>query len=145
MNLAADAGFNGRRVQVTHVVATGAPVTHVEVPTATRVLTVENTHDLVTHLDNEDSRNRPAGTLSRVDVAFSEDLGSVAANHSAALYAQELRRLADSPDAGVRDFLHTAEQYLVGPADATGWALTDAASPAPRLAQTTFGHPADSP
>lgn len=124
MNLAGDPTFNGGRAQVTHVVAAGSPVTHVQALPGTRVLTVENTHDIVTHLDNEDSRHRaPDG--ARVDVAFSRDTGSVGANHSARLYADELAALADSPNPRLRAFVAGLAPYLRGRTTTTGWSLTD--------------------
>jgi hypothetical protein len=128
MNLAGDPAFNGGRCRVTHVVAAGAPITHKEALPGTRVLTVENTHDVVTHLDNEDSRRR-RGTADRVDVAFSHDGGMVSGNHAADLYAAELAALRDSPAPQVRAFLDSAELYLAGPTRTTGWRLTDAAAP----------------
>jgi hypothetical protein len=124
MDLAADPAFNGGRCRVTHVVAAGAPVTHIEPVAGTRVLTVENTHDLVTHLDNEDSRGGPA-TAGRVDVAFKRDLGSVVANHDARLYAEELTALQRSTAPALRDFLGSLDPYLVGSTRTTGWRLLD--------------------
>ncbi len=124
MDLARDPAFNGGRVNVTHVVAAGSPVSHVEIPGPTRVLTLENTHDIVTHLDSEDSRDRPARPR-RVDVAFSVNRGSIVGNHDGELYADQLAALYDSPNPDVRRFLDTAAVYLAAPTATTAWTLTD--------------------
>lgn len=81
MDLAGDPGFNGPRVRVTHVVAAGSPITDkaVVAGSGTRVLSLENSHDLVPHLDGADGLgpHQPG----RVVHVFDRDTGRVGANH----------------------------------------------------------------
>ncbi len=56
MDLAGDPAFNGGRVRVNQVVAAGSPISSkpVAAGSGTRVLSIENVNDIVTHLDAAD-------------------------------------------------------------------------------------------
>ena len=123
MDLAADPEFNGRRVAVTHVVAAGSPISAKRSPATTRVLSAENSYDLVPHLDALESG--PGETGSRLTFSFADDLHDLAANHDPALYAQHLRVVDDSPNPLVRSFVSTAAPYFSGPARTTIFQLYD--------------------
>lgn len=111
MDLAGDPAFNGPRVQVTHVVAAGAPITRKRVVAGTRVLSVENVHDIVTHLDDADARERPADA-GRLTYSFSDGRASVGDTHAAQRYAEHAAVLARSPNPEVRTWLDSAAGYL---------------------------------
>jgi hypothetical protein len=113
MDLAGDPAFNGGRVQVVQVVAAGAPISSkpVAAGSGTRVLSIENVNDIVTHLDAAD----PPATHQSVDrltYRFTDDEHDIVGSHSVLLYARHAAGLADSPNplmigvqAGLRPFM----------------------------------------
>jgi hypothetical protein len=115
MELAADPAFNGSRVEVTHVIAAGAPISGKQVAplrrASTRVLSVENVNDVVTHLDGVDGsaiRQSPR----RLVYQYSSDEHSVGINHAAQEYAEHMQLLATSPNPAMREFQASAQPYL---------------------------------
>ncbi|GAC1332307.1 MAG: hypothetical protein NVSMB13_20920 [Mycobacteriales bacterium] len=126
MNLAADPSFNGSRVQVTHVVAAGSPIDGKRLPagSATSVLSLQNVNDAVPALDGMAPRRTAS---NRLTYTFSRDTGSVIANHSAELYADQARRvLADSPQPEARAFVDgLAPYYLPAGGQTRYFALTE--------------------
>ncbi len=127
VNLAADPAFNGRRCAVTHVVTAGAPVDGKPRPAAdtTSVLSLQNVHDLVPGLDGVPPPGRHGDR--ELTYTFSRDTGSVVANHSAELYAEQVRHvLTGSPNPDARAFLDGVAPYFGEPAGATRYfALTE--------------------
>ncbi len=121
MDLAADPSFNGSRVQVTHVVAAGAPISGKAVlpGSATRVLSVENVNDIVTHLDAVDSMDQ-AQTTNRLTYQYSDDDHDVGANHACVGYVRHMESLATSPNPLMRQFQGSVQPYL--------WAMPGATS-----------------
>jgi hypothetical protein len=126
MDLADDPAFNGGRVRVTQVVAAGAPISSkpVVAGSGTRVLSIENVHDIVTHLDAAESATAHQ-SVDRLTYQFAADEHNLVRNHDAGLYAERMRALADSPNplfAGVQAGL---EPYLSGAATTTVFTLRD--------------------
>jgi hypothetical protein len=113
MDLAGDPAFNGGRVRVTQVVAAGSPISSKPVVpgSGTRVLSIENVNDIVTHLDAAD----PPAThqsVERLTYRFADDQHDIVGSHNVSLYAREAAALADSPNplmigvqAGLRPFM----------------------------------------
>jgi pimeloyl-ACP methyl ester carboxylesterase len=155
MNLAGDHRFNGGRVAVTHVVAAGSPISTKPLPAGapTRVMSLENRADLVTHLDL-DRAPVPVDPRRRTVYGFTRQTGSVVGNHDLAeTYApvaghatgsvapkQQSAAAAASArftaDPAVADYLRSAQPYLDGaPVRTQYFQLTDrpsAALPRPR-------------
>jgi pimeloyl-ACP methyl ester carboxylesterase len=116
MDLAADPGFNGARVRVAQVVAAGSPISSKLVAPAsrTRVLSIENVNDVVTHLDAVDPPvDQPnQQSVDRLVYRFASDEHDVMANHDVRLYSRQAEVMSDSPNplmsgvqAGLRPFL----------------------------------------
>jgi hypothetical protein len=125
MDLAHDPTFNGGRVVVTHVVAAGSPISSKMAglgTSATRVLSVENVNDIVTHLDAVDSMDHRE-TASRLTYQYAADEYGIGANHAAAGYAQQMGVLAASPNPLMGEFEASVEPYLGDP-QATGLTTT---------------------
>ncbi len=84
VQLAADAGFR-EQYDVRHVVTAGSPTAQVpHVPGDTRVLSLENTGDVVPLLDGEDNPDHP----HRTTVRFDGRTGSVGGNHDMYVYME---------------------------------------------------------
>jgi hypothetical protein len=129
MELAGDPSFNGSRVEVTHVVAAGSPISGKTVAAGrrTRVLSVENVNDVVTHLDALDSGRQPS-SRGRLTYQYSDDSHDPGANHSSTGYAQQMELLATSPNPLMHDFQTSVQPYLWSqPGDTTTsvFTLTD--------------------
>ncbi len=63
---------------VTHVLTAGAPIARTEVPNHIQVMAIENSHDIVPHLDAADNPDRPNVTT----VTFDAQYGGIGDNHS---------------------------------------------------------------
>jgi pimeloyl-ACP methyl ester carboxylesterase len=132
MDLASDPRFNGSRVQVTHVVAAGSPISGKDVApnSSTRVLSVENVNDVVTHLDGVDSADR-APTLDRLAYEYSDDEHGAGRNHSGTGYVEHMVGLATSPNPLMHSFQTSAQPYLwslPGSTTTMVFTLTDSAA-----------------
>jgi len=113
MDLAGDPAFNGGRVRVQQVVAAGSPISSKPVArgSGTRVLSIENVNDIVTHLDAADPP--PSNqSVERLTYRFADDEHNIVASHDVSLYARQAAGLADSPNplmiavqAGLRPFM----------------------------------------
>ncbi len=114
MDLAGDPAFNGARVRVVQVVAAGSPISSKSVASGsrTRVLSIENVNDIVTHLDAVDPPAIPdQQSVDRLVYRFAADEHDVMANHDVRLYSRQAQVLSDSPNplmigvqAGLRPF-----------------------------------------
>lgn len=128
MNLAGDRTFSAGRVQVTHVVAAGSPIGAKQLPpgSATALLSLENIHDVVPGFDGVPV-SRGGADGGRLTYTFSHDTGSVLANHSAEMYAGQVRHaLLDSPSPAARAFLDGLAPYYGDPVGPTRYfALTE--------------------
>ena len=113
MDLAGDPAFNGGRVRVTHVVVAGSPISSKQVAagSGTKVFSVENVNDVVTHLDAVDAAPE---TPQRLTYQFSADGHDVVETHDAARYAARVDALDDSPNPLWRGFAGGAARYLQG-------------------------------
>jgi pimeloyl-ACP methyl ester carboxylesterase len=127
MDLAADPHFNGARVRVTHVVVAGAPVSskHVAAGSGTRVFSIENVNDIVTHLDAVDS-GVGAQSVDRLTYQFSADRHDVVGTHDPERYAARIDALDGSPNPLLREFERGVAPYLRGSsAQTTVFAIDD--------------------
>lgn len=131
MDLAGDPHFNGERVRVTHVVVAGSPVSSKQVVAGsrTRVFSVENVNDIVTHLDAVDSGVGPQDA-HRLTYQFSADGHDVVGTHDPVRYADGIDALGDSPNPLLREFERGVDVYLHGTATKTVvFAITDGGRP----------------
>jgi hypothetical protein len=126
MDLAGDGAFSGARVRVTQVVAAGAPISSkmVVFGGGTRVLSIENVHDVVTHLDADDP---PIGhqRADRLTYRFAIDEHDVVRSHDVRLYAQQAEVLADSPNPLMIGFQAGLQPYFAGSATTTVFTMRD--------------------
>ncbi|GGN23623.1 hypothetical protein FHR83_002781 [Actinoplanes campanulatus] len=105
----ADFDFN-----VTHVVTAGSPIGRVDVPDGVQVLSLENEHDLVPHLDAADNPDRPNWTT----VTFADQQGSAESNHGTETsYLPAGRALDQSTNPSVTGFRDSASAFLPGGRD----------------------------
>jgi hypothetical protein len=79
----------------------------------TRVLSVENVNDVVTHLDGVDSA-ASAQTPDRLTYQYSADRHDIVGTHDPRDYARHLDALDDSPNQLLRRFDASAAPYLNG-------------------------------
>jgi pimeloyl-ACP methyl ester carboxylesterase len=126
MDLAGDPAFNGGRVRVTHVVTAGSPISskRVAAGSGTKVLSVENVNDIVTHLDGVDSAASPQ-TADRLTYQYSADRHDIVGTHDPQDYARHLDELADSPNPLLRRFDAGTAQYLRGTTTTSIFTLVD--------------------
>ena len=96
---------------VTHVVTAGSPIGRITIPDKVQVLSLENSGDIVPHLDASDN---PA-TVSRTTVTFDNQTGSVGGNHGIeGNYATATGQLDSSTDPSVQAFRNSASTFLNG-------------------------------
>jgi len=98
--------------QVTHVVTAGSPVGRIDVPDSVRVLSLENSGDLVPHLDATDN----PGAANRTTVTFDHQTGTPGGNHAIGdgNYVAAAGELDGSDDPSVRAFLADTDVFLDG-------------------------------
>ncbi len=97
--------------RVTHVVTAGSPVANLRVPDSVKVLSLENEHDIVPHLDAHENPDEPNHTT----VTFDRQYGEIGANHNILRsYLPPADALDQSIDPSVRDFRDSAEPFLTG-------------------------------
>jgi hypothetical protein len=130
MDLAGDPAFNGGRVRVTQVVAAGSPIRSKPVApgSGTRVLSIENVNDIVTHLDAAD----PPAThqsVERLIYRFADDEHDIVGSHSVSLYAREAAGLADSPNPLLIGVQADLRPFMGGSATTTVFTLHDRLTP----------------
>jgi hypothetical protein len=103
-DLAGSGGFN-----VTHVVTAGSPVARIDVPDSVQVLSLENRHDIVAHLDAADNPDR----TNVVTVSFDAQNGSIWANHGIqAAYLPAAAALDASTDPSVVTYRDSARTFF---------------------------------
>jgi hypothetical protein len=117
MQAAALAGDPGFDYHVTHVVTAGSPIATSGIPDGVQVLSLENTGDVVPHLDGE--QNAP--TADHVTVESDVHTGSLGAaegqNHSLGTYAQIAAAVDASQDPSVQAIVQGMhEQGFLGQA-----------------------------
>jgi hypothetical protein len=130
MDLAGDPKFNGDRVRVKLVVAAGSPISSkpVALGSGTRVLSIENVNDIVTHLDAADP---PASdqSVERLTYRFADDEHNVVASHDVSLYARRAAGLADSPNPLMIDVQAGLRPFAAGSATTTVFTMHDRLTP----------------
>jgi hypothetical protein len=126
MDLAGDPTFNGTRVHVAQVVAAGAPISSKDVVagSGTRVLSIENVHDIVTHLDAVDP-GLTHQTVDRLTYRFARDERDVVRSHDVLLYARQATVLADSPNPLMTQVRAGLRPFSTGSATTTVFTLHD--------------------
>lgn len=96
---------------VTHVVTAGSPIGRTPIPDRVQVLSLENSDDIVPHLDASDN---PA-TANRTTVTFDNQTGSVDGNHELkGNYVTAAGQLDGSTDPSVQAFRNSASNFLNG-------------------------------
>lgn len=113
---AADFVDNGQ-YNVTHVVTAGSPVGGIRIPDNVQMLSLENSGDIVPHLD---ARDNPASD-NRVNVTFDNQTGTAGGNHAIsgpdgqdANYEAAARQLDQSSDPSVQRFRDGLGDFLGG-------------------------------
>lgn len=132
MDLAGDRGFNGGRVRVAQVVAAGAPISSKAVVpgSGTRVLSIENVNDVVTHLDAVDPHSAHQ-TVDRLTYRFARDERDVVRSHDVLLYARQAMVLADSPNPLMIEVRAGLQPFSTGTSTTTVFVLHDHPAPPP--------------
>ena len=106
---AADTSSGAFHYNITHVVTAGSPIARADIPSHVQVLAIENSHDLIPHLDARDNPDRPNWTT----VTFDHQTGTVGDNHSTTLsYLPAAQQLDHSTNASVTAFRSTAGAFL---------------------------------
>ncbi|MGH3831160.1 MAG: alpha/beta fold hydrolase [Pseudonocardiaceae bacterium] len=96
---------------VTHVVTAGSPIGRIPISDKVQVLSLENSGDIVPHLDASDN---PA-TANRTTVTFDNQTGSIGGNHELKdNYVTAAGQLDSSTDPSVRAFRDSANNFLDG-------------------------------
>ncbi|MGH8901177.1 MAG: alpha/beta hydrolase [Egibacteraceae bacterium] len=99
------------RFAVTHVVTAGSPVAVMPVPRTVQVLSLENAHDIIPHLDAGDNPDAP----NRTTVTFDRQLGTVGDNHALNLsYGIAANELDASNDPSVQAYRDSADAFFQG-------------------------------
>jgi hypothetical protein len=108
---AADEFVQSGQFNVTHVVTAGSPVARMPVPSSVQVLSLENQHDIVPHLDARDNPDLP----NRTTVTFDRQYGTVGDNHGIdTSYTPAAIAVDGSGDPSVRRYLDSASAFLNG-------------------------------
>lgn len=106
-----DTGTGAFHYNVTHVVTAGSPIGTTDVPSNVQVLSLENQHDIVPHLDATDNPDRP----NRTTVTFDTQRGTIGDNHSTRLaYLPAAQALDHSSDPSVAAYRASASAFLPG-------------------------------
>lgn len=96
---------------VTHVVTAGSPVGRMPIPDGVQMLSLENSGDIVPHLDAADN---PASD-NRTTVTFDNQSGTVGGNHAiGGNYADAAHQLDTNNDPSVRRFRDSASVFTGG-------------------------------
>jgi hypothetical protein len=105
---AADLSGSGQ-FNVTHVLTAGSPIGHVAVPDNVQVLSLENQHDIVPHLDAASNADQPNHTT----VTFDLQNGSIGENHGIErAYLPAASALDASTDPSVSAYRDSASAFL---------------------------------
>ena len=111
-----DTGTAAFPFTVTHVVTAGSPVGRVDIPPGVQVLSLENAHDIVPHLDAAANPDRP----NRTTVTFDSRYGTVGDNHGLGRsYLPAAQALDRSTDPSVVAYRDSARAFLSTPGDGT--------------------------
>jgi hypothetical protein len=109
-----DAGTPAFDYNVTHVLTAGSPVGTMTVPEHVQVISLENSHDIVPHLDAHDNPDRANHTT----VTFDRQGGTVAENHSTdRTYLPAAQALDHSADPSVVAYRDSAGAFFTRDGD----------------------------
>lgn len=109
-----DSGTGSFNYNVTHVLTAGAPIGRVEIPPTVQVLALENSHDIVPHLDARANADLPNVTT----VTFDRQNGSIGDNHGLVdAYAPAAVALDHSDNPSVRAYLNSAGAFVAALGD----------------------------
>jgi len=118
---AADSADGTFGYNVTHVVTAGSPIALADVPPDVQVLSLENSHDVVPHLDGADNEDQPNLTT----VGFDHQAGSVGDNHALeGGYSEAARAVDQSDDPSLTHFTDSASAFLADPTGGTQLTVT---------------------
>ncbi|MGC4893887.1 esterase/lipase family protein [Micromonospora sp. DT31] len=107
-----DTGNGNFDFNVTHVVTAGSPIGMTDVPDNVQVLSLENSHDIVPHLDAADNRDRANHTT----VTFDSQTGSIGNNHGTnTVYTPAADALDRSDDPSVAAYRNSAGAFFGSP------------------------------
>ncbi|MQA60246.1 MAG: alpha/beta hydrolase [Actinophytocola sp.] len=96
---------------VTHVVTAGSPVGRLDIPDSVEMLSLENSGDIVPHLDAGDNPDGP----NRTTVAFDNQTGTIGGNHAiGGNYVDAAGQLDSSSDPSVRRYLDGTGPFTGG-------------------------------
>jgi pimeloyl-ACP methyl ester carboxylesterase len=114
--IAQAAGTSDFNYNVTHVVTAGAPIARIDIPNNVQVLALENSHDIVPHLDAADNPDRPNLTT----VTFDNQQGTIVGDHSIEqVYVPAAQALDTSTDPSVTAYRDSAGAFLSAAGDGT--------------------------
>jgi len=115
--LHAAGSFSGSgEYNVTHVLTAGSPVGEVHVPESIQVLSIENSHDIIPHLDSRENPDESNWTTVKVD----RQLGTVGENHSLrSSYEPAAESVDASSDPSVSAYVDSAGSFFGGDAVTT--------------------------
>jgi hypothetical protein len=107
---AADLAHSGQ-FNVTHVVTAGSPVGRIDVPASVQMLSLENQHDIVPHLDGAANPDR----VNHLTVGFDNQLGTIGDNHGIEQsYLPAAKMLDASTDPSAAAYRASASAFLAG-------------------------------
>jgi Lipase (class 3) len=102
---------NSGRYNVTNVVTAGSPVGEIDVPKSVQVLSIENKHDIVPHLDSASNPDRS----NRTTVIVDNQTGTIGENHGiGTTYLPAAQGVDASTDPSVRAYLDSADGFFHG-------------------------------
>jgi hypothetical protein len=102
---------NTGRYNVTNVVTAGSPVGEIDIPTSVQVLSIENKHDIVPHLDSASNPDRS----NRTTVIVDNQTGTIGENHGiGTTYLPAAHGVDASADPSVRAYLDSADGFFTG-------------------------------
>ncbi len=109
-NAAADSATGEFPYHVTHVVTAGSPIANIPIPKGTQVLSFENSHDIVPHLDGH---SNPAAS-NVTTVTFDNQHGTMGENHSTASnnYGGAAQQADTAKDPSIDQFVSSASSYF---------------------------------
>lgn len=106
----------GSGYNVTQVVTAGSPVGRIDVPDNVRMLSLENSGDIIPHLDAADNPDGP----NRTTVTFDNQSGTIGGNHGLGdNYVDAAEQLGSSTDPSVRTYLDSTGAFTGGTAETT--------------------------
>ncbi|OLR90880.1 lipase family protein [Actinokineospora bangkokensis] len=108
---------NNGTYNVTHVVTAGSPIGNIPIPGNVQVLSLENSGDIVPHLDARDNPTPPNHTT----VTFDNQTGTVGGNHAIsgpggadANYEAAARQLDSGDDRSIRAYVDSLGNFIGG-------------------------------